>query len=1089
MESALCPVLIGREAELSELEDALLDANRGAGKVVLLGGDAGMGKTRLATELQERAAQIGMTRLWGGSSEADLELPYLPFVEALGNHLSGRALEEIGRRLGPVRRELAHLFPQLEQDALPPDVESQQGKLRLFEAILVLLTLVADGHGLLLVIEDLHWADASTLELLDYMTRRLRSSRIMVLGTYRRDELHRKHPLQPMIQGWRRAGTTIIELEPLDADQVADMVHAIFDVREVSQDTRRFLHERSEGNPFVLEEILKAAVDRGDFYRTESGWGRKELSEIQLPDSVKDTILLRLHRLSSDQVEILRIASVLGKAFTYQSLEALSGLPERTVQEAVETALQQQLFEDNSRVRGGYRFRHALTREVIYEDIIAPVQQRLHDRAAQHLAAIGAPAVDVSWQLLAAGRGEEAVPLCLKAAEEAEAAYAHADAAELYRRALPFVRSEPDLSLLLCRLGAALHADGLSPAAKDYLVEGIRGVEATGDKVAGARYRLVLGRIHWELNRSDLALAEYERARDELEKPGPSYDLAVSYIRLAGLRLFQFDLDGCESLARRAMEIAEACGAEGARIWAMGFVGSALAGGGREEGVDLLDRSFEEAVAGGYYSIAENVLFNGLGARHTFGRSAEVLDRLVLYERLPPSSSVVPMRAMAEGLALWAIGQPARSAEVYRRALELAKELGVLIWVGRISVWLAQALTECGRLDEAASLVAELPDFQESEEINSRFFTVIQLHLARGEIDEACQEARAVFDHEHLGVNGGVRDVAAAAFLAAGDREAAGRIAALGATMVAEPMEAVAQGLVEGRLALADGHLADAADRFRTAVGAFEKWSYWTFEAQARVLLAQALVALGSPEEAIVELQRVASEALPRGAGLLLAAARDALASLGVALAESELPGLPAAEPAGVGERFVTVIFADIRGYTAMTRESAPADMLGRVAAYQRWAADEISRHRGIVDKFAGDAVMATFNASGATVDHAAQALEAALAIRDKAATLGLPVGVGIATGPAVVGALTRGANVSVLGEATNRAARLQERAGPGEILVDVEAHRRTTPLIARHRLLAEPMELDLKGFDRPVSAFRLRRANESTSTASDGGR
>ena len=120
----------------------------------------------------------------------------------------------------------------------PPDVESLQGKLRLFEAILVLLTLLADGHGLLLVIEDLHWADASTLELLDYMTRRLRSSRIMVLGTYRGDELHRKHPLQPMIQGWRRAGMRIIELQPLDADRVADMVHAIFDVTEVGEDTR-----------------------------------------------------------------------------------------------------------------------------------------------------------------------------------------------------------------------------------------------------------------------------------------------------------------------------------------------------------------------------------------------------------------------------------------------------------------------------------------------------------------------------------------------------------------------------------------------------------------------------------------------------------------------------------------------------------------------------------------------------------------------------------------------------------------------------------------------------------------------------------
>jgi class 3 adenylate cyclase len=1079
MESALCPVLIGREAELSELEDSLLDANRGAGKVVLLGGDAGMGKTRLATELQQRARQIGMTALWGGSSEADLELPYLPFVEALGNHLSGTAAEDVGRRLGPVRRELANLFPQLEQDALPLDVESQQGKLRLFEAILVLLTLLADGHGLLLVIEDLHWADASTLELLDYMTRRLRSSRIMVLGTYRRDELHRKHPLQPMIHGWRRAGTPVIDLEPLDADRVADMVQAIFDVGEISQDTRRFLHERSEGNPFVLEEILKAAVDRGDFYRTESGWGRKELSEIRLPDSVKDTILFRLHRLSSEQVDVLRIAAVLGTAFTYQSLEALSGLPERTVQEAVETALQQQLFEDNSRVRGGYRFRHALTREVIYEDIIAPVQQRLHDRAAQHLAAIGAPAVDVSWQLLAAGRGEEAVPLCLKAAEEAEAAYANADAAELYRRALPFVRTEPDLSLLLCRLGGALHADGLSAGAKDYLIEGIRGIEAGGDMVGGACYRLVLGRIHWVLNRSDLALAEYERARVELEKAGPSHELAVAYIRLAGLRLFQFDLAGCETLARRAMEIAEASGADGARIWAMGFVGSALAGGGKEEGIDLLDRSFEEAMAGGFYSIAENVLFNGLGARHPFGRAVEALDRLSLFERLPPSGLVVPMRSMAEGLSLWALGQPARAAEVHGRALELARDLGVLIWIGRISVWLAQSLTECGRLDEAAALIADLPEFQEAEEINSRFFTVIEFHLARGDVAAACREAGAIFDSQ-LGVHGGVRLAAVAAFLAADDRDAAEHVAAIGATMVAEPLEAVAQGLVEGRIALADGRPTEAADHFRAAVGIFEKWSYWTFEAQSRVLLAKSLIALGSRDEAIVELRRVAAEALPRGAGLLLAGVRDELASLGVALADSELPGLPAAEPAGVGERFVTVIFADIRGYTTMSREAAPADLLGRVAAYQRWAADEIGRHRGIVDKFAGDAVMATFNATGATVDHATQALEAALAIREKAATLGLPVGVGIATGPAVVGALTRGANVSVLGEATNRASRLQEQAGLGEILVDVEVHRRTAPLISRRRLLAEPVELDLKGFDHPVSAFRLTRAAES---------
>ncbi len=195
MQRVLCPVLIGREQELGALEDALLGANRGQGQVVLLSGDAGMGKTRLSTELQRRAHQLGMKVLWGGCSEAELALPYLPFLEAIGNYLAGADLDQVRDRLGPIRRELGHLFPQLDPEASSPDADTMNGKLRLFEAILALLAIPTTAGGLLLVIEDLHWADGSTRELLDYLTRRLRSSRILVVCTYRSDEMHRKHPL------------------------------------------------------------------------------------------------------------------------------------------------------------------------------------------------------------------------------------------------------------------------------------------------------------------------------------------------------------------------------------------------------------------------------------------------------------------------------------------------------------------------------------------------------------------------------------------------------------------------------------------------------------------------------------------------------------------------------------------------------------------------------------------------------------------------------------------------------------------------------------------------------------------------------
>jgi adenylate cyclase len=167
-------------------------------------------------------------------------------------------------------------------------------------------------------------------------------------------------------------------------------------------------------------------------------------------------------------------------------------------------------------------------------------------------------------------------------------------------------------------------------------------------------------------------------------------------------------------------------------------------------------------------------------------------------------------------------------------------------------------------------------------------------------------------------------------------------------------------------------------------------------------------------------------------------------------------------------------MFADVRGYTAMVGARPPVEMVDLVGTYQRWAAQEVERHLGVVDKFAGDAVMATFNVSGDQVDHAAHALKAAQALRDKAGLLGLPVGIGIATGSAVVGTLKTGANLSVIGETTNLASRLQSQAAAGEVLLSEESYRRV-----RDAVNATPEELSLKGFDRPVAAYRIPAPQE----------
>src|SRR5437667_1948829 len=224
----LCEDLVGREAEVSLLQDARRAALRGDGGVVIVGGEAGMGKTRLVNELAARARRSGCVVVSGACSEAELSLPYLPFLEAIGNHLAREDVGALRERLGTAAGELAQLFPQMGS-AAPAGNDAQQAKLRLFESILLLLRDAARSGDLLLVLEDLQWADPGTRELLDYMTRRLRSTNVLVLATYRMDEMHRKHPLVPTIQGWRRSGSAeFIELKPLSSDQVGEMVMAIF---------------------------------------------------------------------------------------------------------------------------------------------------------------------------------------------------------------------------------------------------------------------------------------------------------------------------------------------------------------------------------------------------------------------------------------------------------------------------------------------------------------------------------------------------------------------------------------------------------------------------------------------------------------------------------------------------------------------------------------------------------------------------------------------------------------------------------------------------------------------------------------------
>jgi class 3 adenylate cyclase len=398
-------------------------------------------------------------------------------------------------------------------------------------------------------------------------------------------------------------------------------------------------------------------------------------------------------------------------------------------------------------------------------------------------------------------------------------------------------------------------------------------------------------------------------------------------------------------------------------------------------------------------------------------------------------------------------------------------------------VHLAEVLVELG-LPEQAAEVLPLPSSRtELQDIVYDAAAQIRTRLARGETAEAIPFAREILAQaDRLAVYRETLAVAAEAFLAAGDLD---EVQTLIERAEAHPADAGMAYLDEmrGRLLMARDEPSAALPLLRAATDAAEEAGYLLVELRDRVQLAVAAGRSEELDEAEGLLRAVVEVADRIGAGLIRQEAEEAARSLGFRLPVREQePAEPTGGPEvlALGERLVTSLFADVRDYTVWSRESPPADLADRMATLYRFARTAVERHHGVVDKFAGDSVMGTFNLTGTRVDHSVDALAAALALRDKAALIDLPLGIGIAAGPAVLGKGSSDANIAVRGEATNLAARLQAAAGSGEILLSEEAHRRVQRWLGERGIDAQREELDLKGFDGSQVGYRIPAPAES---------
>jgi DNA-binding SARP family transcriptional activator/tetratricopeptide (TPR) repeat protein len=570
-------IFVGRDAELDRLGRLWKEAVAGERRVVLLAGEPGVGKTRLAAELAARTHKEGAVVLAGRCDE-DLGVPYQPFVEALRHFVDHAPVGELKYRLGRYGGELARLMPDLNERvpalASPLQSDPETERYRLFDAVAGWMATASSVDNLLLLLDDLQWAAKPTLLLLRHLLRAPDTKRVLILGIYRDTELDHDHPLTGVLADLRgQGGIERISLSGLDdhgvralAEQAAG--HALDD-HDVA--LMRAIREETEGNPFFVREVFRHLVETGAVERRQEGWtSRMPAAQLRIPESVRDVVGRRLSRLSDEARRALRVAAVTGAEFDVGVVSTAGAFDEETLLGALEEAGGARLLNEVSATR--YRFAHALVRITLYESLTAARRVALHRQVAGAIETLHARALDDHLPALAhhwarasgpSGDTARAVHYAARAGDRALAQLAHDEAVVYYRQALelldvsgPAVDDQPRCELLIS-LGESQRRAG-DPAFRETLLTAAHLAVETGDAERLTRAALANQRgIYSMAGAVDPDRVTMLEAAVAAQGDSRGADRARLLAELARETLFAGDSERTRRLADNALEIIE----------------------------------------------------------------------------------------------------------------------------------------------------------------------------------------------------------------------------------------------------------------------------------------------------------------------------------------------------------------------------------------------------------------------------------------------------------------------------------------------------------------------------------------------------
>jgi DNA-binding CsgD family transcriptional regulator len=896
----VCPVLVGRGAYLTSMRHCIEEASAGRGQLVLLSGEAGIGKSRLVAEVSQQCAAAGWRLAHGHCFEPDRSLAYGPLLDLLRAFAARRAPADLARVLGPAAHELVKLSPelaaQLPEVTLSLGLEPEQEKRRLFEALAQVLTGLAVGQPALVVLEDLHWSDDTSLEFLAMLARRLAAWPILLVLTYRSDEVHAglRHFLAEMD---RARLVNECWLSPLTRADVDAMVRAIFQLSQpVRPDFLDTLVELTEGNPFFIEETLKSLMLSGDIYLADGRWERKDVHDLHVPRSVQDAVQRRTTLVSDEARGLAATAAVVGQRFDFALLQRLTGHSERDLLQLVKELLAAQLVVEVSAER--FQFRHALTRQAIYLQLLARERLALHRTIGATIEQVHADALEVhlgelAYHFYEAEDWERAREYAQKVGERSLALFAPRAARDHFTHALEAARQlgQPAGAAVYLGRGKASEILGdFEPARHDYEAA-LETARAEAGEALEWQALLALGQL-WAGHDYARAGEYYRRAYALAQAIDDPLMRAESLNRVGNWHVNMDDPDEAVRYHEQALEIFRAQGSQRGQAATEDLLGMAwVLASAPARGAEVFDR----AIAGWRELGDRELLASSLATRSLCGFASHA----GLVQTIAPDRSVdvlmgeealqvareIGLRS-GEAYALWTLGcslsprgELGRALAVTREGLQVAEAINHRQWMCGAAWALgcvyadALALPEArAALERAWTLAHEVDSYHW---LRTSAAGLAEVCIAQGELERAA----AVLD-EALPANVPLRSYGqrrawharAELALAQGQADEALRLAVelgvrletLEAARGPDELDVVEARSLAGRALAALGREEEAVRALRGALDTAQVLGWRSLEWQIGAALAKVLRARGEEEAAREERgrARVVIEAL-----------------------------------------------------------------------------------------------------------------------------------------------------------------------------------------------------------------------------------